>query len=51
MTESGHAASFGIVLIIKASAAAVERHDGVCAEAGAIPQQLNCVFFGRADRI
>jgi hypothetical protein len=48
MTESGHAASFGIDIIIMASAggvelavgaAAVERHDGVCAEAGVIPQQ------------
>jgi hypothetical protein len=44
MTESGHAASFGTDIIIMASAggvelavgaAAVERHDGVCAEAGA----------------
>jgi hypothetical protein len=48
MTESGHAASFDIDLIIMASAggvalavgaAAIERHDGVCAEAGVIPQQ------------
>jgi hypothetical protein len=48
MTESGHAASFGIDIIIMASAdgvelavgaAAVERHYGVCAEAGVIPQQ------------
>jgi|GEM_PF-5208239 hypothetical protein len=48
MTESGHAASFGIDIIIMASAggvelavgaAAVERHDGVCAEGGVIPQQ------------
>jgi hypothetical protein len=48
MTESGHAASFGIDIIIMASAggvelavgaAAVERHDGVRAEAGVIPQQ------------
>ena len=48
MTESGHAASFGIDIIIMASAggvelavgaAAVERYDGVCAESGVIPQQ------------
>ena len=48
MTESGHAASFGIDIIIMASAggvefavgaAAVERQDGVCAESGVIPQQ------------
>jgi hypothetical protein len=60
MTESGRAASFGIDIIIMASAggvelavgaAAVERHDGVCAKAGVIPQQLNCVFSGRADTI
>jgi hypothetical protein len=51
MTESGHAVSFGIDIIIMASADGVDRHDGVCAEAGAIPQQLNCVFLGRADRI
>jgi hypothetical protein len=48
MTESGHAASFGIDIIIMASAggvefavgaAAVERHDGVYVESGVIPQQ------------
>jgi hypothetical protein len=48
MTESGHAASFGIDIIIMASAAgvelavgaaAVERHDRVCAEAGVNPKQ------------
>jgi hypothetical protein len=48
VTESGDAASFGIDIIIMASAggvelavgaAAVGRHDGVCAESGVIPQQ------------
>ena len=47
MTESGHAVSFGIDIIIMASAdgvelaagtAAVERHDGVCAEVIQRPQ-------------
>jgi hypothetical protein len=41
MTESGHAAyavmasASGVELAV--GAAAVERHDGVCAEAGVIP--------------